>query len=169
MQALDDALHSLGHPMDADGPRCACILAGKRAPEMATGRWKELMCELVEELRPQVLMDTLSLPEQDQESILNDFEHGVSYVQMVLDIKLAHWTELPWQLCALATDVTADRPETAKRILNTFEKLPQTEGAHHGITWRFMRPGGELREQLRRLADDPSARLEDLPELLYEA
>ena len=165
MQALDDALHSFGHPMDADGPRCACILAGKRAPEMATGRWKELMCELVEELRPQVLMDTLSLPEQDQESILNDFEHGVSYVQMVLDIKLAHWTELPWQLCALATDVTADRPETAKRILNTFEKLPQTDG----ITWRFMRPGGELREQLRRLADDPSARLEDLPELLYEA
>ena len=169
MQALDDALHSLGHPTDADGPRCACILAGKRAPEMATGRWKELMGELVEELRPQVLMDTLALPEQDQESILNDFEHGVSYVQMVLDIKLAHWTELPWQLCALATDVPGDRPEAAKRILNTFEKLPQTEGAHHGITWRFLRPGGELREQLRSLADDPSARLEELPELLYEA
>ena len=147
----------------------ACILAGKRAPEMATGRWKELMGELVEELRPQVLMDTLALPEQDQESILNDFEHGVSYVQMVLDIKLAHWTELPWQLCALATDVPGDRPEAAKRILNTFEKLPQTEGAHHGITWRFLRPGGELREQLHSLADDPSARLEELPELLYEA
>ena len=74
------------------------------APELATGTPKVRLQELIDELRPQVLMDTFELPAEDRERVWNDFEHGVSYIPLVLNIKLAHWTELPWQLCALATD-----------------------------------------------------------------
>ena len=168
-EMLRATLRSLSLPKEADGAPRACALAGKRAPELATGAWKVRLQELIDELRPQVLMDTCELAAEDRERVLGDFEHGVSYIQLVLNIKLAHWSELPWQLCALATDARSERPKFAKTILEQFSKLPQHEEAHHRLTWRFLAPDSDLLRQLQALRDDPSVQLKDLPELFYEA
>ena len=157
-ETLHATLRSLSMPENSDGLPRTCILAGKRAPELASGKWKTCLQALVEKVRPQVLMDSFSLPAEGRERILNDFEHGVSYITMVLDIKLAHWAELPWQLCSLATDVAEDRPKAARTILESFQSLPQHEDAHHRLTWKFLQPDSKLREQLQLLKDDAGGR-----------
>ena len=167
-ESVSATLRSSSLPADSDGPKHTCLLAGKRAPELADGTWRACLQNLVERMRPEVLLAAAKLPKEELESVLNDFEHGVSYIQMVLDIKLAHWTELPWRLCALATDVVSDKPIVAKDILDSFSKLPQDESFHHRLTWRFLQPRSKLREQLQALADN-GAELEDLPELFHEA
>ena len=168
-RAVTACLESLGLPDNADGAKFNCPLAGKRAPELAQGVLKTRLRDFSEKLRPDVLMEAATISEASQrEKLLNDFELGVSYIEMSLEVKLGQWSDFPWVLCSLSTPAATGRSLAARNVLDAFSKLPQQQEMHHRITWRFLEPGSLLRQQLQRMADDGQLSMEDIHELQYE-
>ncbi|CAE7374325.1 unnamed protein product [Symbiodinium sp. CCMP2592] len=167
-QAVAAFLSELGLPKDSDGPKCVCPLAGKRAHELATGVLQERLRSFCEKVRPEVIIQAAPLDAADKDKVIQDFEHGLSHIDMTVELKLGQWDDFPWKLCSLAVPCANQRRQAAATILEAFEKLPQEQHYHHRITWRFLAPGSELEQQLRRLADDANVSLKDLPQLQYE-
>ena len=91
-KAVAACLSSLGLPQSADGPGCAsaCLLAGKRAPELAQGLLQKRLREFVERVRPDVIMDAAGLAADEQERIISDFNHGTGFIDMTMN-RTSNW------------------------------------------------------------------------------
>jgi hypothetical protein len=92
----------LGLPLGGvgDGLGFVCPLAGKRAPELARGRHKELVPQMCAESLPQLLlsMTNAGASAYERASILNDFELGKHRMLAVLMQKTLFLGVLPWSL-----------------------------------------------------------------------
>ena len=155
-------------PYDLEGASLSCPLAGKRAPELASGRLKKVLEECIASRRPQVLMKAADLSHELQDVVMRDFQTAVDFIMLCVDVKLGFWQDYPWNLCALVEPGLDDsqRQVKAESLLKDFSELPQDSRAHHRVTSHFLKVGSPLRADLDKLA--ASHRLCDLPVLQRE-
>lgn len=144
-ETLQDVIQSLQLPTDSDGMRYQCPLAGKRAPELASGVLVKALNDKIQEVYPKVLVESSAVGGTEQEHFLNDFNLGTGYIKLVVELKLGHWQDFPWVLCKLGLPGDDERKRAAADLLAVFNKLPQTPESHHRVTWAFMQQGSTLR------------------------
>ena len=166
---LREIVRARGLPLQEDGAAFSCPMAGKRAPELASGCLTEILNSTADAKKPDVLIAAAGLGREMHDSVITDFQTGVDFISLTVSIKLGFWKDFPWRLCSLMVPgISAEqRAQKAQEILSAFESLPQHQEAHHRITWHFMQPQSALREQLEKLASCTHT-LKDLPELQYE-
>ena len=157
--------HSL--PLHGDGADFACPMAGKRAPELASGSLTQILQTCADSKKPDVLINAADLEQQSRDNVVNDYQTGVDFILLTVTVKLGFWQDFPWNLCSLIFPGlnAAERQERARKLLEDFSKLPQDPSSHHRVTWRFLQPQSLLRDQLQKLAT--SHELRQLPELEY--
>ena len=147
-----------------DGPKFQCPLKGKRAPELAANALLPLVRAKAERAKGDILLASGMVDEADREAILNDFGLGVSHILMTLELKLGHWQTLPWLIAGLA--LPENNQQLAQKILAEFDKLPAEPIHHHKVSWKMLRPGCIVRQQVEAVAT--GACLADQPQLLLE-
>ena len=78
-------------------------MRGRRAPEMAAGGFF-LQYERVAGRGLVDLLGSLSvrLPPAQRAILVQDYERASDHLMFVLAVRLAHWEEPPWSLCAIA-------------------------------------------------------------------
>ena len=171
-EALNAARTQQCLPQDFDGVEFNCPMKGKRAPEIASGILLENVNEEATAGRLEIMVECSSVSGEMHEKILNDFNLGVDYITMTLQLKVGQWWQsLPWMLAALALPKCAGPGEAAsyaQAALSEFQKVPCRQVNHHPITWRLFQPRTLTRDQLEELAKDSNASLHDMPELLQE-
>ena len=88
----------------ADREFSGCPMMGKRGPELAAGCIHNVFEALGANTRTALLEDctTLGLPSGQQHVVFEDFEKGLSFLQLGLQVKLDFWGRLPWRLIGLA-------------------------------------------------------------------
>ena len=96
---------------------------------------------------------------EDREKIVSDWNLGIAYIRMTLNLKLRQWQCLP------ASPATTKK--LAGAILDEFRKVPALRVHHHDLTWHIMAPGSRLRAQMESLPSDGNL-LADLPDLQFE-
>ncbi|CAE7589529.1 unnamed protein product [Symbiodinium sp. CCMP2592] len=128
-----------------------CPMAGKRAPELAAGRMREVFDELAAQTLTELLADApLPLSAESQGSIMQDFQTACQHVRLLLTTKLDHWSRLPWVLCGLAHSDEGVARDLAGEIRTRLQNAPEAD-LHHRLTRRFLQ--GALRDELCRFAD----------------
>ena len=142
-----------------------CPLAGRRAPEMATGDWKDVIATLAQ----LSVMDVVSglprtLLQVDREIILSDFRAAQSHLQSVLTVKFSYWGHLPHKLAGLLHPDPSKSRECAADSLQLFDATPILEW-HHRVSLKVLKHNSKTRQQLEAYAFR-GAHLEELPELL---
>ena len=162
---LLDTAETLGLEKLADGSSFQCPLAGKRAPEIANGDLVRSLDERIDLAHPKVLVESSVVSGGQQEQIINDFNLGIGYIKLVLELKLGHWSDFPWVFCKLLMPGDVKRQQEAAALLEAFDKLPSDTSNHHRITTSFLGPG-VLREQFEALATGTP--LKNLQELSHE-
>ena len=172
VEALNTARTQLCLPRGFDGFEFNSPMKGKRAPEIASGILLEQVNEEATARRVETMLECSSVSGEMQEKILNDFNLGVDYINMTLQLKVGQWWQsLPWMLAALALPKCVGPGQAAsfaEAALSEFQKVPCRQVNHHPITWRLFQPGTLTRDQLEELAKDPNASLHDMPDLLQE-
>lgn len=161
--ALSAVRQSLGLESGLDGLSFQCPLAGKRAPELASGALLKVICERIDDAFPKVLVESAGAGPEHQEQILSDFNLGTGYIKLVVELKLGHWNDFPWVLCKLGLPGDAARQQGAADMLATFDSLPQDPKSHHRVTLSFMATGSALRSDMEALAG--GAPINQLPAL----
>ena len=81
---------------------------------------------------------------------MRDFQTGVDYVMLCVEVKLGFWADFPWCLCALVQPGLDDSQRQIKTaaLIDTFNALPQDDQAHHRVTVHFLSPGSALRSDM---------------------
>ena len=155
-------------PYDVEGASLSCPLAGKRAPELASGKLKTILQECIASRRPQVLMKAADLTQELQDTIMRDFQTAVGFIMLCVDVKLGFWQDFPWNLCSLVEPGLDDSQRQVKAESRSKDpsEPPQDSRAHHRMTSHFIKVGSPLRADLDKLA--ASHRLCDLPVLQRE-
>lgn len=131
-----------------DGPGFVCPLAGKRAPELARGKHKELVPHLCAESLPNLLVSMMNVGTSEAEKAvcLNDFELGKHRMLAVLLQKTLFWGVLPWSLAGVVDHDERRSRQTAQALMHEFDACPDT-AVHHRVTLLWLGPG-PLRSQL---------------------
>ena len=162
---LESARKMLGvNAASTDGPRYLCPLAGRRAPELASGR----MQQHLEMLSLSYLQDLLRAcppgvePAHAQE-VLADFTLGKSSLMEILSQKLQCWTVLPWKLASLGLESQDHARQWAANCLQDFTQAPQDPSLHHRLSWQHLQAGAEVRRQLEAFISGSC--LSELPSL----
>lgn len=120
------------------GPPGICPMAGKRAPELAVGRVKDIFDEMADQALTEIFCDTpLPLQPDVQAEVLNDFNHGRDHIKLLLATKLDFWQRVPWLFCGLAHDDEEVARATAQKILDVLAETPDLE-LHHRLTHKFL-------------------------------
>ena len=140
-----------------------CPLAGKRAPELATGALIKAFDGIAAEAQQIVLHKcaTGQLSPEDVGMVVADFSLGLERQKHTILVKTSHWREFPWRLCSLSHwDMTIARKEAANAIID-FDATAQSQAAHHRITWSWLHADSAIREQIQSFSRGES--LANLP------
>ena len=132
----------------------ACPLAGRRAPELATGMLETVIAELSEkQLGFFSLRRSRRLSEDQWGKIASDFEAGKSHLEAVLVVKLDNWRRLPGMLCGLAHHDKSKAQQAAQACIAEYEKSESSvRSQHHELTKKFLTPGTAFRKELEAFA-----------------
>ena len=104
-----------------------CPMQGNLAPELASGKLHEVLkeawsiaeCDL--HSLP-ILQGTAPLTDAEHANLTADFFAAQSRLMTILQVKLQHWSQLPWVLCGLAVSDEAKARETAELAIAEWEK-----------------------------------------------
>ena len=143
-----------------------CPMRGRRAVDMAQGRWRDALACLRESTLSDLRGDAaLFVRREDSDIVVEDFLKGAAELEAVLEMKLNFWQALPWLLCGLGDhDLGASRA-CAIRCMQMYDDVP-IEAAHHRVTNKFLAAKGLLRSQLQLYVNGRP--LDELPELQHE-
>ena len=82
--------------------KCRCMLAGRRAPELAAGELERFL-DCIQAQQSGDLMDTSKdLHPTQRNAITGDFDKGCSSMLFALQLQLQFWDSLPYSFCGLA-------------------------------------------------------------------
>lgn len=127
-----------------------CPLDGCRAPEMATGKFDEVLKDIWDfrqsELINKAAELNVALDSASWDTVSNDFTNAETYSFM---------KRLPWILCALSSAGESLAPDYDSIIFNMSEIDPQ-ESSHDPITWKWLSPESPLRADLGRFKQGQS-------------
>lgn len=142
-----------GWGLQADGLEHICKMRGRRAPEMAAGCLHDLFEQLWTVKFDAFKLDVVAeLEPSEVATMMLDLAHAKASISSTLLIKCAHWSALPWKLCALAHhDETISRL-CAQQCIQAFDAIPPDPKLHHPLTWNILEPGSCLRVELERYA-----------------
>ena len=76
----------------------------------------------------------------DQTKLRMDWDFARSLIELELSMKLAHWQQLPYVLCALAHHDDLVVMNVAKTVLKLYDGAPSQPGAKHNQSRRFLDP-----------------------------
>ncbi|CAE7909467.1 retm [Symbiodinium microadriaticum] len=144
--------------------RYSCPMAGRRAPELASGALQGVLDEAFRSQQTELLLACSSLSASDRDTVLLDFGRGQAKLQNFLSIKLGFWQALPHRLLVLG-----HHNEAVARASLTEAKAIFDEHAasvhHHTLTKLYFQ--GLLSEHVQSfLSGEPRA---SSPALLREA
>ena len=132
----------------------SCPLAGRRAPELATGMLQTIIAELSEKhISLFSIRRNQQLSENQRSKIASDFEAGKRHLEAVLVVKLDHWKRLPWMLCGLAHHDGVKARQAALACIAEYDKSASSvRHQHHELTKKLLTPGTALRKELEAFA-----------------
>ena len=94
----------------------SCPMRGRRAPELAAGRYKAHLEALVHQCAGLLLTRCQNIPNRD--FIIRDWEGARTALAEVIEMKFAHWNFLPYRFCALGCiDKAGAADDTARAAL----------------------------------------------------
>ena len=106
-----------------------CPMASRRAAELATGAWRKILRHLLRLASASLLLipAIASLLEPDKASILEDWNHAKTYINLMMSYKMSFWRQLPWICFSLA----AMDEDLARHYIRLALALYQTESRKH--------------------------------------
>ena len=81
--------------------RYACCMAGRRAPELASGALDNIVRDAFATQHTELLLSCHGLEDRDKDKVLKDFAAGQAKLEQYFVVKFSHWTTLPHKLCVL--------------------------------------------------------------------
>ena len=91
-----------------------CPMRGRRAADLASGKFHSIVQEMCEISAARVVMNLPpAVAEAERLAIISDFENGRSHVLFQMALKLSHWEAFPW----LTFGASCQDVETTKKIL----------------------------------------------------
>ena len=106
----------------------ACPMRGRRAPDLATGQFREIFKQAAHEQEDMLFMVNLaSLPERDRRDIMLDFAAGQARLLTEVEIRLSVWDTLPLKLFALGHPDQDLAREAILKCCVQFEELSAAE------------------------------------------
>ncbi|CAE7281754.1 unnamed protein product, partial [Symbiodinium microadriaticum] len=139
----------------AECPKHACIMKGRRAPELAAGFISDFMTE---KLEAAVTM----YPAQSE--LYHDYVTGLKHISFLLQMKFSFWTRLPYALLALSHPTEDVARNSARRLLGEWERLAEEARVQqHPLAKEFLQDSGapHLRDLLVRFACGSISRCSD--------
>ena len=105
-----------------------CVMACRRAPEMAAGQFMDAMKSFLAVCASSLLVELTSIdvPAGDIGIITRDFAAARRHVFFILHVKFAHWQQNPWLLFGLGHAEMDMVRRCAQRALQIFEHNPST-------------------------------------------
>ena len=92
-----------------------CPMRGRRAPDLAAGRHRAYLSDLVAQCLSMLLVRCERLSQQDRDLIVRDWELAWTAISEVIEVKYAHWEFLPHKFCILGClDNWGTSEETAR-------------------------------------------------------
>ena len=117
-----------------DGLSFQCNLRGMRAPELALGKWEEVLTRIYGFHEGQLLEGCVVLTVAERDRVLHKFNAAKNRVFSELLLKLHHWDHLPWKLAGIAHyDVPMAR-EVAGQAITTFDDSSHNPADHHRLS-----------------------------------
>eukprot|EP00969_Alexandrium_andersonii_P349924 15432157-Alexandrium_andersonii.AAC.1 len=140
-----------------------------RAPDCACGKFAAFLELLLNVAQGALLGDAriAVLSDTDRGAVLADFASARRHVLFTMDVKTAHWQQLPWKLFGVAHPDESEAREAARHALALFAACGDT-AEHHWLTLVFLAHDSFGRAQLERFVEG-SARLSELAVLLRYA
>ena len=128
-----------------------CPMEGKRAPELACGRLDAVL-EKAFQAEGKVILERLhGISEGERDRVLRDWSNAQAHFAQILDVKLGHWTCLPWLLAGLAHHSPCKAREAARACIDLYDQRPDP-GEHHRVSIAFLNPGSQLRADIEQFA-----------------
>ena len=127
-----------------------CPLRGRRAPELAAGRHKDYLQDLIAHTLGMLLMKTCGLSQEQRDFVVRDWEGAKTVMLEVFTLKFAYWLFLPHKLCILAcTDNRGTSEETARNgLLSCIQEYGQLTDQQKYSMWpmvaRVLDPRSDL-------------------------
>ena len=91
----------------------SCPMRGRRACELASGKFNTLLDELCRVSSASLVMNMPpTIAQAERSAILSDFENGRSHILFQMALKLSHWQAFPWR----AWGASCQDEETAAKI-----------------------------------------------------
>ena len=146
-----------------DGFHFRCPMAGRRAPELATGALQSYFQALADSYLADLLRSCPPMSGEDMQQVLADFSSGKSGVLGYLTQKLECWDVLPWKFAGLGVENQVKARACAKSCVEAFGKSPQDPSLHHRLTWHFLQPGSIVRSEIEAFIE--GSELPSLPNL----
>ena len=133
------------HGNKAFRTRYSCHMAGRRAPELASGALHDLVKKTFQSQHTQILADCAVLSVEQGNKILQDFAAGQARLEQFFTLKFSFWKTLPHKLCVLGHFMEDIARAGLQEAADMFREH-QDSGSHHPLTLRFFQ--GCLREDV---------------------
>ena len=126
----------------------SCPMRGRRACELASGKFNTLLDELCRVSSASLIMNMPpTIAQAERSAIISDFENGRSHILFQMALKLSHWQAFPWQ----AWGASCQDEETAVKIA---EATLACDCGHPLVVSAKEDP---VREELLQFIADPAA------------
>ena len=119
--------------------RHPCQFKGRRAPELAFGVLDTKIDLMVAASLSEILSASRSLTEDEQATLLLDFNQAVDKTVFEVQLKTGHWQMLPWKLCIVA-HVDEEVARAGVRSCLDLWNSTRLSQRHHRMTRRFFDP-----------------------------
>ena len=144
----------------------SCPMRGRRAPELAAGRHKSHLTDLVHQCLGLLLNRTQRLEREQRDFIIRDFELARTALTEVISIKFAYWQYVPHKVCVLG--YTGDDGSIARQgILDCMRQYNALRQDQRASLWPpakvVLDPASPLHAEVVRFTEGESLR--NLPDL----
>ena len=128
---------------DYAGDVNSCLLAGFRAPELASGLLQEKLADFQKHRRGLLHHMAVSsrAPVSEWIEVVGDYDIGTQFMTSGLEIKLSFWNKFPYVLAGLAHTLESVSRACAVRCIKLFDEqniVPEAIDVHHPLTLRIL-------------------------------
>ena len=127
-----------------------CPAKGLMAPAFSCGHLEKLLNESFSTLRChlQAELAGMGLSREGRDSILSEFESGAAFLKFEVGVKIASWTQLPLQLCALGEQMDLSGATLALSQATRCYDETTTSSKHRSLTHLLLSPQGPFRQHI---------------------
>ena len=149
---------SLGFITKRSAVHNRCPMASRRAPEAAAGHLLRCIEDALRAVNSSLLLssDFVECGDVERAAILADLGAARRHILLQFHLKLGHWCQNPWRLCALAHPDPQVQREAAVSCLQLFAHAGDVAD-HHWLTYVVCSPEQTAGQQLRLLASGQAA------------